>query len=221
MLTSVLDALGSVPAWLLLVLVFVFPALEASIFLGLIVPGETMVVLGGVAAHSHRVSLVAVIVLAVAGAVVGDQVGFFVGRRYGPALVRRVPDESRWSRHIEGALDYVRRRGPLAVTLGRWTASLRSLVPGMAGMSGMRRTSFTIANFVGGLLWASGVAVAGYLAGASYKVLESRLGLAANILLGVVAALVVVVWLRQIVVRRRREASAATDASPQVPADLP
>lgn len=206
MLSSVLDALISVPAWLLLTLVFLFPALEASIFLGLVVPGETMVILGGVAADAGRVPLTAVILLAVLGAVVGDQVGFYVGRRYGPGLVRRVPDDSRRARHLATAMDFLRRRGPIAVTLGRWTASLRSLVPGMAGMSGMRPRTFTLSNLAGGIIWATAVALAGYAAGASYHALEDQLGLAANILLGVLAAVALLLWARA-TLRRRAEAS--------------
>ena len=211
-MSSFLDALVSVPAWLLLFLVFLFPALEASIFLGLVVPGETMVLLGGVSAETGRVSLVAVIALAVAGALVGDQVGFFVGRRFGPRLLRRLPEDSRRAQHLSAALDYVRRRGPAAVTLGRWTASLRSLVPGIAGMSGMRQRSFTSANVVGGLVWATAVALAGYLAGASYKVLENRLGIAANVLLAVVVGLVGLVWLRSALRGRRTEEASGSDA---------
>ena len=210
-MSSLLDALGSVPAWLLLLLVFLFPALEASIFLGLVVPGETMVLLGGVSAEHGRVSLAAVIALAVAGALVGDQVGFFVGRRFGPRLLRRLPEDSRRAQQMSAALGYVRRRGPVAVTLGRWTASLRSLVPGIAGMSGMRQRSFTSANVVGGLVWATGVALAGYLAGASYKVLENRLGIAANVLLAVVVGLAALVWLRSATKRRRAEEPTRSD----------
>jgi membrane-associated protein len=142
--------------------------------------------------------------------VVGDQVGFHVGRRYGPGLVARLPEGSRRAEHMAAALSYLRRRGPVAVTLGRWTASLRSLVPGIAGMSGMRQRAFTVANALGGIVWATAVALAGYAAGASYKVLESRLGLAANILLGVVVGLVGVVWALAVVRRRRTAASTSS-----------
>ena len=213
MLTSVLDTLVSVPVWLLLTLVFLFPALEASVFLGLVVPGETMVVLGGVAAQAGRVPLVAVIVVAIAGAVIGDQVGFHVGRRYGPRLVGRMPEETRRGRHLGSALSFVRRRGPIAVTFGRWTASLRSLVPGIAGMSGMGQRSFTSANIVGGVVWASVVAVAGYLAGQSYQALESRLGLVANIMLGATVVVVLALWLRMVVRHRRLARGAAAPAA--------
>jgi undecaprenyl-diphosphatase len=212
MLSSIIDTLVSVPAWLMLSLVFLFPALEASIFLGLVVPGETMVILGGVAADAHRVPLVAVILLAILGAVLGDQVGFHIGRRFGPGLVARLPEGSRRAEHMASALSYLRRRGPWAVTLGRWTASLRSLVPGIAGMSGMRQRSFTTANALGGVIWATAVALGGYAAGASYKVLESRLGLVANVLLGVVAVLVGVIWALAIMRRRRTVNPETVDA---------
>jgi membrane-associated protein len=217
-LSAALDTLISVPVWLLLTLVFLFPALEASVFLGLVVPGETMVVLGGVAAQAGRVSLVVVIALAIAGAVVGDQVGFHVGRRFGPRLLGRMPAETRRGRHLGSAMSFVRRRGPIAVTFGRWTASLRSLVPGIAGMSGMRQRSFTTANVIGGVVWASVVAVAGYLAGESYQALESSLGLAANILLGVTLVLVLALWVGM-TLRHRREASAAA-AAEAAPAEV-
>lgn len=219
MLTAALDTLVAVPIWLLLTLVFLFPALEASIFLGLVVPGETMVVLGGVAAQAGRVSLVAVIALAIAGAVVGDQVGFFVGRRFGPRMLARMPADSRRGRHLAGALSFVRRRGPVAVTFGRWTASLRSLVPGIAGMSGMRQRSFTSANVVGGVVWATGVAVAGYLAGESYRALESRLGLAANIMLGVALVAVLALWVRMVLRHRREASTAAAETASAVASD--
>jgi membrane-associated protein len=203
-MSGLLDALVSFPPWLLLLLVFLLPALEASAFVGLVFPGETAVVVGGVAAEAGRVSLVLVVVLAIAGAIAGDQIGFHIGRRWGPGLVARVPDGTRRARSVEASLAFVRRRGPLAVTLGRWTASLRSLVPGIAGMSGMGQRSFTVANGIGGVVWATVVAVAGYLAGASYKVLEHRLGLAADVALGVLAV-GLVAWAVRQWVRHRRE----------------
>ncbi len=218
MLTSVFDTLVSVPVWLLLTLVFLFPALEASVFLGLVVPGETMVVLGGVAAQGGRVPLVAVIAAAIVGAVVGDQVGFHVGRRYGPRLVGRMPADTRRGQHLGSAMSFVRRRGPIAVTFGRWTASLRSLVPGIAGMSGMGQRSFTAANLVGGVVWASAVAGGGYLAGKSYRALESNLGLAANIMLGLTVVLVLALWLRM-VVRHRREMRSPVPTPEATPAE--
>lgn len=199
-MSAVLDTLAGLPAWLVLLLVFLLPALEAALFLGLVIPGETAVLVGGVVAHAGALPLWAVIAAAITGAAVGDQVGFYVGRRYGsPLLDRLLSQRARTARDIERALSLIRNRGALAVVAGRWVAALRALVPGMAGMSGMSPGRFTVANLVGGSLWATAVAVAGYLAGASYRALERRLGLGSDILLAIVVV-VVVIFVR---VRRR------------------
>ncbi len=194
-----MDALVAMPPWLVLALVFALPALEASVFVGLVVPGEIAVVLGGVVAHGGGVPLWAVIVAAAAGAAVGDQVGFLVGRRFGTALLERVPARLRGSGDLDRALSLVRRRGAVAVVLGRWAAALRALVPGIAGMSGMAQARFTLANVAGGSVWAATVAVLGFAAGASYRSLEQRLGYASEAVLAI-AVLALVVWL----VRNRR-----------------
>lgn len=212
-MTTVLNAVGSTPPWLLLSLVFVLPALEASTFLGLIVPGETMVILGGVAAHAGRVTLAVVILLAVSGAVLGDQLGYLVGRRYGPALVARLPVGSRRAGHVAAGLDLLRIRGVYAVGLGRWVATLRSVVPSIAGMSGMGRRSFTVANVLGGSAWAASVATAGYLAGASFRVLEDQLGTSAYVMMALCLVSVAAWWAWS---KRRRRATTTTQTGARV-----
>jgi undecaprenyl-diphosphatase len=198
-MSSVMNALVGLPPWLVLALVFALPALEASLFVGLVVPGEIAVVIGGAVAHGGSLPLWAVVLAAVAGAATGDQIGFLVGRRFGAALMDRLPRRVMRSGDVERALALVRRRGSMAVVLGRWAAALRALVPGVAGMSGMSQPRFTLANVTGGALWATTVAVLGFAAGASYRTLERRLGLGSEaVLLVVVAALAV--W----VVRARR-----------------
>ncbi|WP_320064178.1 DedA family protein [Micromonospora sp. RTGN7] len=186
----VLALLVALPPALVLTLVFLLPALEASTFLGLVVPGEAAVLIGGVVAHSGRLPLWAVAAVAVAGAALGDQAGYLLGRRYGRRLLSRAPRRLVRSGELRRALDLVRRRGAVAVILGRWVAALRALIPGIAGLSGMPRGVFTLANICGGVLWAVLVAVLGYLAGASYRLLERRLGLGGEALLAVVVLLV-------------------------------
>lgn len=195
---SILDGLVGLPAWLVLGLVFLLPALEASTFVGVVVPGEIAVLVGGVVAHAGRLPLWAVMVAASIGAVLGDNVGYQVGRRYGTALLDRLPKRLVGSGDLQQALDVVRRRGAIAVVSGRWVAALRALVPGVAGAGRVPFRSFLLANLAGGISWASAVALLGYGAGAGYRSVEHRLGLGSEVLLGVFAALVLV-W----VVRRR------------------
>ncbi|MEU7839973.1 VTT domain-containing protein [Micromonospora sp. NPDC049114] len=203
----VLNVLVALPPVLVLVLAFLLPALEASTFLGLVVPGEVAVLVGGVVAHSGRLPLWAVVVVALAGAVLGDQVGFLVGRRYGRRLLNRAPRRFVRSGEVRRAFDLIRRRGAAAVVFGRWAAALRALVPGLAGMSGIPRRTFTVANVAGGALWAAAVAVLGYLAGASYGLLERRLGLGGEVLLAVVALVIVArIWGGRRAARRERAA---------------
>jgi membrane-associated protein len=187
---SAVQTLLALPLWIVVTLVALLPALEASMLLGVVIPAETVVLAGGVLAHAGVVPLWVVILAAVGGAAVGDQVGYTLGRRYGGRLLAHLPGRVRRSGAVERALVLLRRHGAVAVVMGRWAAGLRALVPGVAGMSGLGRRRFTSANLAGGAVWASAVAVAGDLAGASYTALERRLGLGSDALLAVTALLV-------------------------------
>src|SRR6266513_783549 len=174
LVTSVTDRILSLPGWLVLALVFAFPALEASAFVGFVFPGEIAVILGGVAASRGTVPLWAVIAAAVSGAIIGDSVGYVVGRRWGTHLLHgtigRLPViRTHLHEHLESAQAYVRRRRGSAVFYGRFTAALRVLVPGLAGMSEVHYPTFLAYNVAGGALWGTAFAVLGYLAGENYK----------------------------------------------------
>ncbi len=188
-LTTVMDWISALPPALMLIFGFLLPAVEASVMVGMFIPGETAVVIAGVAAHEGRLPIWAVAIVAVAGAIVGDQIGFTVGRRVGPALITRLPRRLRESGKIDEALAFVDRRGALAVVLGRWTALLRALVPGICGMSGMSRRSFSIGNAVGGLIWGVQAAAIGYLAGAGYHAVLDKVDNAGTIALAVIVVL--------------------------------
>lgn len=210
-MSSIAQWLMSLPPGLILGLTFLLPAAEASVFVGVLIPGETVVLVAGVLAQAGVLPLWAVMAAAVSGAVIGDQVGFRVGRRWGPALLERMPPWVRRRSHPEQVLDFVRRRGVLAVVLGRWTASLRALVPGIAGMSGLRPRTFTVANTAGGVVWGVIVALVGYLAGVGYGRIESRINQAGWLLLGLLAlALLVISLVRR---RRRNLEQSASDAA--------
>jgi membrane protein DedA with SNARE-associated domain/membrane-associated phospholipid phosphatase len=190
LLAGIADRILTFPPWLVLALVFAFPALEASAFVGFVVPGEVAVILGGVAASRGTVPLWAVCVAAVTGAIAGDSIGYVVGRRWGNHLLRgtvgRLPIIRRHlDEHLETARAYVRRRKGAAVFFGRFTAALRVLVPGLAGMSDVHYPTFLAYNVAGGVLWGTAFAVLGYVAGASYKRVERVAGRAGLVLLAI------------------------------------
>jgi membrane-associated protein len=187
-ISNLLEKILHLPSWLILLLVFLLPGLEAAAFIGVVFPGEIAVLLGGVAASQGSVSIAAVLIAACLGAVLGDQVGYVVGREWGQQVLLKVPDRLLDEEKLEKAHAFVRRMGAKGVILGRWTAALRALVPGMAGMAKMSYPRFLIANIIGGVGWALAVGVVGYLAGDSYKKVESALGDVSYGLLAVIVA---------------------------------
>jgi membrane-associated protein len=198
-----LDALRALPPAPLLILTFLCPALEAAVMLGMVFPGEITILVAGAAAQAGVFSLWAVIVIGVAGATIGDAVGFGVGRRYGERMLGWLPDRLVKPEAVRATTELLRRRGPIVVLIGRLTSLLRALVPGLAGMSGLTWRRFLPYNVLGGVIWATTVAVLGYLAGASLAVVQERLGMVSNIVLGVLAAVVLGVWLRSHLRRRQ------------------
>ncbi|MDQ1402389.1 MAG: rane-associated protein [Actinomycetota bacterium] len=173
-------------------------ALEAAAFVGLVIPGETALLVGGFLAYRGSVSLPAMMVVAALGAVIGDSVGYEIGRRFGPTLKasrlgQRIGDE-RWLR----AEAYLERKGGRAIFMGRFIGVLRALVPSMAGVSRMPYRRFLAWNAAGGLIWGPLFVVVGYLAGPSYLRLEKIVGRASLLVLVVVLIAVVVSWRRSV-----------------------
>jgi len=203
-MSHLLEGILRLPPVLALLLVFLLPALEASAFVGVVVPGEIGVILGGVLANQGKLPLAAVLVAGITGAVLGDSVGYVVGERYGKRLLTWLPDRLVKPEHITRTEQTIERLGGKAVFVGRFTAALRALVPGIAGMSGMAYRTFLPWNLLGGATWAAGFVVLGYLAGSRYQRIEHD----ANILgLGLLAAIVVF-----FVVRHRRTQADRTQA---------
>ena len=196
---QLIEKLLGFPPWLALVLIFLLPAAEASIFVGLVFPGELVILLGGVLANEHKLPLWAVIAVGSAGAVIGDSIGYEVGRHYGDRLLDRLPRRLVKPEHLDRGRDLLRRRGGRAVFIGRFTAALRALVPGLAGTSRIPYRSFLFFNMAGAVTWVVTTAVVGYLVGGSYRAAERRLSL---ISFGILAAVVGVVLYR---VARRSE----------------
>jgi undecaprenyl-diphosphatase len=206
-MSGLVEHILRLPPWLALLIVFAMPALEASVFLGFIFPGEIACLLGGVLAFESKLPLWLVIVVAIAGAVIGDSVGYFVGARFGDVLLGKVPERFIKPEHVERTKELIRRFGGRAVFIGRFTAALRALVPGFAGVSRMRYRSFLIWNLAGGSLWATAVVVAGYLAGNAWRKVNSTISVISYAILGVVVVGLIALWW----VRRRRRRKLVAD----------
>ena len=173
---------------------------EAALFVGFVLPGETAVLLGGVLANQHRVSLPVMIAVAVAAAIIGDSVGYEVGRHFGTRLLSSRLFEHR-RRGLERGQRALREKGGRAVFVARFTAFLRAVMPGLAGAAHMPYRRFLAFNAAGGVIWAAGFTLLGYLVGAGYRSVENIAGRASEVILALVVLAVIVFVVR----RRRRE----------------
>jgi len=209
-MTQLISAISHLPAWAVYLTTAALAFGEAAVFLGVVLPGETALLVGGVLAATGQISLPVMIVVAVVAAIIGDSVGYKVGRWGGVALrdsrAGRFVGAAQWRR----AESFMVRRGGWAVFLARWIGVLRALMPALAGMSRMPYRRFLAFNAAGGALWATAVVVAGYLAGASWQRVQTYFGWAGGGLLAVLAAVAAVIVVRRRVVARHATAPDGT-----------
>jgi undecaprenyl-diphosphatase len=188
--------------------------------LGIPLPGETAVIFAGLAASQHKLSIVAVIIVAAGGAIIGDNIGFVIGRRGGRALLERPGRfyEER-KRVLEIGDPFFARHGPKAVFLGRWITGLRVWTSWLAGASEMRWPTFLVWNALGGTAWATSVALAAYYGGNSVKTVFSAIGLYGGIAAGVLIVLAAgYVWWR---LKKRRADPGVPPEEQPVPSPAP
>jgi membrane protein DedA with SNARE-associated domain len=198
-LSNLFDHVLSAPSWIVLLVVGLAVFAEDALFVGFVLPGETFAVLGGVAANRGHVSLTAVLAVVIVCAILGDTVGYEVGSRLGPRILK-LKMLAKHQDRISDAQALLARRGGWAVLLGRWVAFFRAVMPALAGLSRMPYRVFLPFNAVGGALWGTAVVLIGYLAGASYEKVEKSFGTGAAIVVAVIVVVGVVVWQ----IRRRR-----------------
>jgi membrane-associated protein len=179
-----------VPGGVVYPLVFFLVFGEAALFIGFVLPGETSVLVAGVVASQGRVNIVLLCALVVVAAVTGDSVGYFVGERYGEKLLTISMIKKRRIA-IDRALAGLERRGATYVFIGRFTAFLRAVMPGLAGISKMRYRRFLAANMLGGIIWGIGYTLLGYFAGSALKTIENDASYVGIALLVVVAAVLI------------------------------
>jgi membrane protein DedA with SNARE-associated domain len=203
-LTWILELIQSVDPVLRTILTGVAVMLETSVLVGLIVPGDTVVIVSSTAVDGtvQYFSLVAVIIL---GALVGESIGFALGRYFGPwirasRLGGRI-GERNWVR----AENYLARRGGIAVFISRFLPVLHSLIPLTVGMSGMRYRRFLAWTAPACVLWAFAYVSVGSAAAGSYRELSDQLHWAGYVFVGIVAVFVLLIVVVKKVLQRFEE----------------
>ena len=159
-LTDLSDTLG--PWTYLLVGGLAF--LETGAFVGLVAPGETAVVLGGVVAAQGEVELGLVLLLVWLAAAAGDLVSFALGRRLGrPFLLARGPRLGVTPARLERVDRFFARHGPKAILVGRFVGIVRAVAAFLAGASGLRVRAFVPWSLLGTAAWAATFTLVGYV----------------------------------------------------------
>jgi membrane protein DedA with SNARE-associated domain len=209
---AALASIFSVAASIGLPLIFLFVMIETGCGIPF-APGELAVLTGAIAAADHKLSIVAVIAVGAAGAIVGDNIGYLIGRNGGRRLLES--DRGPFVDQRRGALrfgdPFFERHGAKAVFYGRWLPILRVFASWLAGGAKMRWTSFAFWNAAGGICWATSVGLLGYFGGSAAKAIVN--GVSSYGAIAVIAGLILITLLYRL--RRRR--ATATTADPAAP----
>lgn len=175
--------------------VLVFVAIEST---GIPFPGETMLLAAAIyAGTTHHLQLPFIIIAAAAGAILGDNLGFFVGREGGFRLLRRYGRYIRLDeRKLKLGMYLFRKHGGKVVFFGRFVAVLRAWAAFLAGVSRMQWDRFLVFNAAGGILWASLFGVGGYLLGSN---IHRVAGVFGKVTVALAALLLIIgfLWLRR------------------------
>ena len=213
-LTWILDAVGSVDPVLRIVLAGIAVMLETSVLVGLVVPGDTIVIVAGTAVSSVLEGVFLALAVIV-GSLLGESFGYFLGRFLGPRIRRsrlgRRIGEKNWVRSER----YLARRGGPAIFISRFLPVLHSLVPLTVGMSGYSYRRFLAWTAPACVLWATlYISIAAAAAG-TYRELADRIHFAGYIFVGIIVAFLVLVFVGKKIVERLERRHMDAEEDPQ------
>lgn len=140
---------------------------ESGLLVGFFLPGDSLLFTAGLLASRGTLNLPLIMVGCALAAIAGDQVGYVIGRRAGPAIFRRPESRFFHQKNVERARSYFEKNGPRTIILARFIPVVRTFAPVVAGVGQMDYRKFVTYNVVGGVLWGAGVTAAGYALGES------------------------------------------------------
>ena len=186
-------ALIKIPAHVGYLLLFALVGAEST---GVPLPGEMALITAGVLAHHGRFNIALVIAAAAVAAIVGDNVGYLIGRTGGRRLLERPGILERHRRQVLAKGEpFFQRHGPKAVFLGRWVAGLRIAAAWLAGINHMAWPTFVFWNALGGVAWATSVGLLAYYLGPAAERIVKVTGLA-GIAVAIAIAAAYLLWRR-------------------------
>lgn len=162
---------------------------ESGLLVGFFLPGDTLLFAAGLAASNGTVSLPILIVAVVLAAIIGDNVGYSIGQKMGPALFTKKDGVLFRKEYIETAEKFYAKHGGKTIIAARFTPIVRTFAPVVAGASKMPHRRFFFFNVIGGLIWGAGVILLGYFVGNKVPGLDKYMEL---VILGVVTASILI-----------------------------
>lgn len=220
MIEQLMGILMGLDAWVLYGAAGLFALLETSILVGVLVPGDTILLLAA-STVTTPARFAMLLGLTVAGSLAGEAIGYLIGRTWGGRLrvsrLGRRLGEDRWAQ----AERYLAERGGKAVFAARFVAFVHALVPVVAGTVRMPFARFISFSAAGAVLWSALYVSTGALAGASWRSVSDQFGLASYVLAGLVAVGIVGAWALRRARARRQASRPAAPRSHPTPADAP
>jgi len=185
-----------------IIIVFTILLLENLFLLGLVVPGETVLLIAAAAAARDDLNIYTVAVTAIAAATIGNTVGYFIGRKGGRPLIEKYGRRFVSEERIMAAEKYFDEHGTKTVFVGRFAAGVRTFVPLLAGAAKMSFSKFLAYTVAAVILWTIGVSVIGFFFG-------QNLDLITDILsdFGIIVLVIIILFVVYIVRRRRAQAT--------------
>lgn len=157
---------------------------ESGLLIGFFLPGDTLLFGAGILAAQGVFNIYLLIAVVVVSAIVGDNVGYSIGRRTGKRLFHKKESLLFKPERLELAEKFYEQHGGKTIILARFVPVVRTFAPMVAGISKMPRRNFMLYNVVGGILWGGGVTLAGYFLGKQMPWLEDFI---APVILGIIA----------------------------------
>ncbi len=151
---------------------FIIVFAETGLLIGFFLPGDTLLITAGLLAGRGELEILVLVPLLILAAVIGDAVGYQIGKHAGPRLFNR--EDSRWfhRRHLERAQDFYDRHGGKTIIIARFLALIRTFAPTVAGAAQMPYRKFVVFNVIGGVAWVTSMTVLGYWFGKKVENLE-------------------------------------------------
>ena len=151
---------------------------ESGLLIGFFLPGDTLLFGAGLAASQGKFSLFWLIFFVVLAAIVGDNIGYSIGRRAGPRIFKKKDGILFRQEYLEKSEKFYEQHGGKTIILARFTPIVRTFAPVVAGAGKMPRSKFMLYNIIGGTLWGAGMPLAGYYIGRHIPHLDKYIELA-------------------------------------------